>query len=55
MAKKLIETIYGKYYKYEVYRDSGGFSTSFTIYKDGKYWKSGSTLKDAIKVAEAAG
>ena len=45
----LVETIYGKYNKYEVYRRSGVWSTKFRTYKDGKYWKEHSALDEAIK------
>ena len=46
----LVETIYGKYNKYEVYKNSGFWSTNFKIYKDGKYWKEVSALDSAIEV-----
>ncbi|MCL1920865.1 MAG: hypothetical protein FWG50_07275 [Kiritimatiellaeota bacterium] len=38
--KKLMETVYGKYHKYEIYKVWKTFTTTFYIYKDGKYWKS---------------
>jgi hypothetical protein len=40
MSKEVIEVIYGKRSKFEVYRVSktfGGYE--FIIYKDGNYWK----------------
>lgn len=40
MSKEMIEVIYGKRSKFEVYRITkpfGGYE--FVIYKDGQYWK----------------
>lgn len=40
MAKELIETVYGKRSKFEVYRVSKAFGGhEFIINKDGAYWK----------------
>lgn len=50
--KELIETIYGKYCKYEIVRESSIFSTKFYIYRDGKYHRgSFSSLADAVEAA----
>ena len=48
MAKELIDTLYGKYGVYKIYRDSGMFGTSYTIEKDGKYWKNASNPSNAV-------
>ena len=50
-----IETIYGKYNKYEVIKEPGGFlsDTKFYIYKNGKYYRgSYSSLRDAVAAAK---
>lgn len=40
MSKEVIEVIYGKRSKFEVYRISKAFGGyEFVIYKDGNYWK----------------
>ena len=55
MAYAIVETIHGRYSKFEIYRESGGFlsSTTFIIYRDGKYWKGTySTLKAAVQAIE---
>jgi hypothetical protein len=55
---KLVETIYGKYNKYEIVKIVGGaFSSStFAIYKDGSICKSGySSLSDAVEAAKKLG
>ena len=46
---QLVETIYGKYYKYEVYKESRFYSTSFKVYKNEKFWKSFSQLDNAVE------
>lgn len=53
MSKTVIETFYGKFSKFEVVRDSGTFSTSFYVYKDGKYDSSHGSLDKAIAYARA--
>ncbi len=55
---KVVETIYGKYSKYEIIRTDGGFlsSTSFSIYRDGKYHRgSYSSLSAAVQAAKNEG
>lgn len=55
---KVVETIYGKYNKYEIVKyGGGGFSSpSFAIYKDGSVYKSGySSLADAVQAAKKLG
>ena len=37
------------WYKYEVYKDSGIFSTTFRVYKNEKFWKSFSQLDNAVE------
>lgn len=56
--KEVIETIYGKYHKFEIVRDSGGVfgSVKFYVRKDGKPYKgSYSSLADAIQAAKHEG
>ena len=48
-TKKLVETIYGKSSKYEVYKEVGWASTTFKVYKNEKYWKKFSRLDDAVE------
>lgn len=55
-TKELVETIYGKNYKYEIMRDSGVFSTSFMIYRDGnKHIGTYSSLAKAVEAAKREG
>jgi len=52
--KNLVETIYGKYHKFEIVKDSGGVfgSIKFYLHKDGKPFKgSYSSLADAVEAA----
>jgi hypothetical protein len=54
----VVETVYGKYSKYEIVREYSNLtlSTKFYIYKDGK--KQGgsySSLSDAVEAAKRAG
>lgn len=53
MSKVVIETFYGKFSKFEVVRDTGTFSTSFYVYKDGKLESSHSSLDQAVESARA--
>lgn len=56
--KNVMETIYGKYHKFEIVKDPGGVfgSIKFYIYKDGKYFKgSYSSLADAVQAARDEG
>jgi len=55
MAKKLVETLYGKSIKYEIFKDVGVLSTTFSIYRDGKYWKMTSELGKAVEMAKKGG
>lgn len=51
-GKTLVETYHGKRSKYEIYRSETMLSYEFTIYKDGKHWKSGyKDLRRALEVA----
>lgn len=56
--KQVVETIYGRHSKYEIVKSPGGLlsSTSYSIYRDGQYWKgSYDSLARAVEVAKAAG
>ena len=56
--KQVVETVYGKHFKYEIVKSPGGLisNTSFSIHRDGKYWKgSYDSLARAVEVARAAG
>lgn len=58
MADTVMETIYGKYHKYEIRKSEGGVfsSPSFHIYRDGSLWSSRfSSLAEAVEAAKAAG
>lgn len=59
MAEKpIIETIYGKYHKFDIVKDSGGVfgSIKFYIHKDGKPFKGAySSLADAVEAAKDEG
>ena len=48
---KLVETIYGKRSKYEVFKTSGGIFSDgkFRVYKDEEYWKEFSELNNAVE------
>lgn len=52
MARKLIETLYGKRSKYEIYRSETLLSHEFVIYRDGDYWKG--TYDSLAKAVDAA-
>jgi hypothetical protein len=53
-TKKLVETIYGRRSKFEIYKNEKLFgSTDFSIYKDGSYWKTVGTLSSAVEKAKA--
>lgn len=51
MADKLIEVVYGKRNKFEIFRREGGVfsSTEFRVYKDGEYVSKHGTLQDAVR------
>ncbi|MBP7242144.1 hypothetical protein [Amaricoccus sp.] len=55
MTKTVVETIYGKYSKYEVVKDSGLISTRITLYKDGKVEGSYSSVAEAVEAARRKG
>lgn len=56
MSGKVIETIYGKNYKYEIIKSEGFLSTNFVIHRDGSYWKGTyDSLARAVEVAKDAG
>jgi len=55
-TRKVIETIYGRYHKYEVVRVDGTFSTEIVLYRDGAYWKGTySSVASAVEAAKKAG
>lgn len=54
--KPVIETIYGKYHKFEIVKDSGVLTTKFYVRKDGKPYKgSYSSLASAVEAAKREG
>jgi len=55
MAKTLVETVYGKYAKYEIIRNSRPFSTKIELHKDGKYLASYSSVEKAVAAAKKKG
>ena len=56
MKKQLSETVYGKRYKYEIYRVDTVFETDFSIHRDGQLWKTGiKDLASALQKAREAG
>lgn len=53
MSKKLIETVYGKRSKFEIYEVPKSFGgKEFIIHKDGIYWKG--TFDSLAKAVERA-
>lgn len=58
MSKEVVETIYGKYHKFEIVKDPGGVlsSAQFYIRKYGKPWRgSYSSLASAVQAAKEDG
>lgn len=59
MAQEVVEIIHGKRSKYEVVKDTGGpwslASTKFVVKKDGKHFRTCSTLRDAVEAAKKEG
>lgn len=55
--KKVVETIYGKHHKFEVFQESSIIgSTKYYVYRDGKYHRgSFSSLSDAVDAAKREG
>jgi len=55
---KVVETIYGKYSRFDIFKDAGGVfgSPKFYLRKDGKPYKgSYSSLAAAVEAAEKEG
>lgn len=55
---RVVETIYGKHSKYEIYVLPGGLlsSTSYMVYRNGSFFKgSYSSLSAAVEAARRAG
>lgn len=54
--KTVVETVYGKYHKFEIIKDTSVFGVKFYIYQDGKptggYY---SSLADAVQAAKNKG
>ena len=51
--KPIVETIYGKYHKFEIIKDDGFWSTKFYIRRDGKPFKGPySALFKAVEAAQ---
>lgn len=55
MSKTVVETIYGKYCKYEIIKSTGLLSTSIYLYKDGKHIASYRSVEAAVKAAKERG
>lgn len=55
MSETVVETIYGKYSKYEIVRKSGTFSTDIVLRKDGKFEGSYSSVQAAVDAAKKKG
>lgn len=54
--RTIVETIYGKYHKHEIVKDSRLFGVTFYIWRDGKpYRGSYSSLKAAVEAAQREG
>lgn len=56
--KEVVETVIGKYHKFEIVREWGGLitSTKFYIYRDGKYYRgSFASLSGAVEAAKEEG
>lgn len=55
-SEKVVETVYGKYYKFDVVKKSDIFGTKFFVRKDGKPHRGPfSSLRDAVAAAENEG
>lgn len=53
---KILETIYGRYSKYEIFRRATFMGYEFYIYKDGEYWTGTfPSLKAAVQYVKAKG
>lgn len=49
MQGKHVETLYGKYSRYEITRKDGILAgVTFLIYKNGTFWKSSKSLSAAV-------
>lgn len=57
MGKEVVEVVYGKRSKFEIYRVSKSFGGyEFIIHKDGSYWKGTfDSLSTAVQRAREAG
>ena len=55
MSKTVVEVVYGKYAKYEIVKNSGTFSTSISLYKDGKIVSSFSSVEAAVEATKKRG
>ena len=55
MSETIVETIYGKYSKYEVVKKSSTWSMDIVLRKDGKYLGTYSSVQAAIDAANKKG
>lgn len=55
MSKTVVETVYGKYSKYEIVKVSSTFSTEIQLFKDGKFISSYRSVEDAVEAARRKG
>lgn len=54
--KKLVETLHGRYHKYQIYRSSTFLGYEFWIYRDGeRYRGTFKTLQAAVEAAKKEG
>ncbi len=51
---KLIDTIYGKQAKFDIYKKTGWGSPTFSVYKDGEHWNTFSDLQKAVAAINKA-
>jgi hypothetical protein len=55
-SKNVVEKIYGKHAVYEIVKSSGLLSSTYSIYKNGKYHRgSFSSLSAAVEAAKKEG
>lgn len=52
MSKTVMETVFGKHSKFEVVKKTAIFSSSFVVYKDGKFLNSFDSLAKAVDYAK---
>ncbi|MCO5162860.1 MAG: hypothetical protein M9939_17130 [Mesorhizobium sp.] len=52
MSKAIVETVYGKFSKFEVEKHATTWSTTFRVLKDGKYLAGFDSLARAVEYAK---